>query len=84
MYKRQGKTIINGGGENAVAIGALTDRLNKLQKELMSLINDYKVHTHPTAGTGSPSAPTVPYAGTISEFASSEYDDKTLTHPAHK
>lgn len=80
----KGKTIINGGGENAVAIGALTDRLNKLQKELMSLINDYKVHTHPTAGTGSPSAPTVPYAGTISEFASSEYDDKTLTHPAHK
>lgn len=80
----EGNIILNGGGGDAVAIEALTDRLNKLQQELISLINDYKLHTHPTAGMGSPSAPTVPYTGTISEFSESEYNDPTVTHPKHK
>lgn len=78
-----GNCIINGGDDDAVAITALTERLNKLQGELINLINDYKQHMHPTAGTGSPSPPQVPYTGTISKFSNDEYNDSTVKHPKH-
>ena len=88
-----GKVVLNGGGEAAVAIGALTDRLNKLKDELNSFITVFNNHVHPaattaTVGTGSIGTVTLEKPSSSSDpsspFSVTEYDDKTVQHPSHK
>ena len=88
-----GKVVLNGGGEAAVAIGALTDRLNKLKDELNSFITVFNNHVHPavttaTVGTGSVGTVTLEKPSSSSDpsspFSVTENDDKTVQHPSHK
>lgn len=73
----------NGGTlDGLVSINALTDRLNKLQSELNTLVSTYNGHTHPytwaaAAGASVTSATTA--TGTPpSRFSKDEYENKKI------
>ncbi len=70
----------DGQNEGLVIIGKLTAKLNNLITEVNALKTDYTAHTHPTAATGPPSVPTVPYTGTFSNFNKSDYENTKIKH----
>lgn len=74
---------VNGGTNNGVInINQLTEKLNKLVKELENLKTAYNTHTHSgvSSGPGTTAPPVQPYNNTFSNFNEEDYEDTKFTH----
>lgn len=81
MVSEVDKIYLN-GGENGglIIIGDLVTKLNNLVTEVNALKSDYVGHTHPTAATGPPSVPSIPFTGTFSQFSKDDFENKKIKH----
>ena len=72
--------ITNGNNAGLIKIIELTNKLNGLITEVKAMKQDYIAHTHPVPSLGTSSAPTVPFAGSFSNFNKSDFEDTKIKH----